>query len=71
MNQTAVRKQTTGVVASMTGYGNGHLEVDLDGQAGVASCEVRTVNSRFVDVQLRLADELRFLEPMLDRKSVV
>ncbi len=65
MKQTAVRKQTTGVVASMTGYGNGHLEVDLGGHAGVASCEVRTVNSRFIDIQLRLADELRFLEPML------
>lgn len=65
MNQTAVRKQTTGVVASMTGYGNGHLEVDVGGQAGVVSCEIRTVNSRFVDVQLRLADELRVLEPML------
>jgi uncharacterized protein (TIGR00255 family) len=65
LNQTAVRKQTTGVVASMTGYGNGSLEVEVGGQAGVASCEVRTVNSRFVDIQLRLADELRALEPML------
>ncbi len=65
MNQTAVRNQTTGVVASMTGYGNGQQEFVAGGHSGLASCEVRTVNSRFVDVQLRLADELRALEPAL------
>ena len=51
MNQTAVRNQTTGVVASMTGYGNGQQEFVAGGHSGLASCEVRTVNSRFVDVQ--------------------
>ena len=65
MNQTAARKKATGVVASMTGYGHGHAEIDSGHLKGVATLEIRTVNSRFVDLQLRLADELRGLEPML------
>ena len=65
MNQTAARNQATGVVTSMTGYGHGHAEIDGGGLRGIATFEVRTVNSRFVDLQLRLADELRALEPAL------
>lgn len=65
MNQTTARNQATGVVASMTGYGHGHAEIDAGGLNGVATLEIRTVNSRFVDLQLRLADELRGLEPLL------
>lgn len=68
MNQTAVRNEATGVVASMTGYGHGQAEIETGGPGGLGgtvTCELRTVNSRFVDVQLRLADELRALEPVL------
>ena len=65
MNQTADRKKATGVVASMTGYGHGHDEIEAGALAGLVTCELRTVNSRFVDCQLRLADELRSLEPFL------
>ena len=65
MNQTADRKKATGVVASMTGYGHGHAEITAGTLAGLVTCELRTVNSRFVDCQLRLADELRSLEPFL------
>ena len=49
----------------MTGYGHGHAEIATGTLAGLVTCELRTVNSRFVDSQLRLADELRSLEPFL------
>lgn len=65
MKQTAERNQATGVVASMTGYGHGHLDIDCPPLVGLVTFEVRTVNSRFVDLQLRLADELRGLETAL------
>ena len=65
MNQTTARNEATGVVTSMTGYGHGQAEIDIGGLRGLVICEVRSVNSRFIDLQLRLADELRALEPAL------
>ena len=52
-------------VYSMTGYANVAPSVDAaTGNAGV-SIELRSVNSRFLDLALRLPDELRALEPAL------
>lgn len=48
-------------VRSMTGYA--HRSVDT--AIGRATVELRSVNSRFTDLQFRLGDELRGLEPML------
>jgi uncharacterized protein (TIGR00255 family) len=44
-------------VQSMTGY--------AAASAGSLNLELRTVNARFLDVQFRIADELRALEPLL------
>ena len=57
----------------MTGYANASATVDSAGQsvsdgaasAVVTSIEVRSVNSRFLDLAFRLPDELRALEPAL------
>ncbi|MDW8470179.1 MAG: YicC/YloC family endoribonuclease [Burkholderiales bacterium] len=45
----------------MTGYAAGAA----DTPRGALALEIRTVNGRFLDLQLRVADELRALEPML------
>lgn len=42
----------------MTAYGR----VEQSGNWGEASCEIRTVNHRYLEVSLRLPEELRFLE---------
>ena len=57
----------------MTGYGNASAraastgEIVSDGAAfaAAASVELRSVNSRFLDIAFRLPDELRALEPAL------
>jgi uncharacterized protein (TIGR00255 family) len=49
------------MIYSMTGYSSGAAE--LDGSS--ITLELRAVNHRYLDVQLRLPDELRMLEPML------
>ena len=46
---------------SMTGY----AQVSRDTHAGQVSVEVRSVNSRFLDLSLRVPDELRMVEPAL------
>ena len=48
-------------IQSMTGY----AAASADSPGGRLSIELRSVNSRFLDLQLRIADELRALEPML------
>ena len=48
-------------VHSMTGYGSATRDHEL----GRLSLELRSVNSRFLDVAFRLPDELRVLEPVL------
>jgi uncharacterized protein (TIGR00255 family) len=49
------------MIQSMTGY----AAASAEGGGGRLSLELRSVNSRFLDVQLRVAEELRALEPML------
>lgn len=57
-------------VYSMTGYANAAADVpqrtdgDVGHKAGV-SVEMRSVNGRFLDLSLRLPDDLRSLEPAL------
>jgi uncharacterized protein YicC (UPF0701 family) len=48
-------------VRSMTGYAHRSEDTPI----GRATVELRSVNSRFTDLQFRLGDELRTLEPML------
>ncbi|MCX7961640.1 MAG: YicC family protein [Burkholderiales bacterium] len=49
------------MIRSMTGYAAGAA----DTPRGALALEIRTVNGRFLDLQLRVADELRALEPLL------
>ncbi|HEY6087446.1 MAG TPA: YicC/YloC family endoribonuclease [Burkholderiaceae bacterium] len=61
-------------VYSMTGYASASAGAARHGESGVAtttgaghvvSAELRSVNGRFLDLSLRLPDELRALEPAL------
>src|SRR5688572_30547473 len=49
------------MIQSMTGY----AAAAADSPRGRLSLELRSVNSRFLDLQFRVAEELRALEPML------
>jgi len=49
------------MVHSMTGY----AVASAESHRGALALELRSVNSRFLDVQLRVADELRSAEPLL------
>src|SRR4051794_10560887 len=49
------------MIQSMTGYATAAVEA----AGGRVSLELRSVNSRFLDVQLRVAEDLRALEPLL------
>ncbi|MDD2701100.1 MAG: YicC family protein [Sideroxydans sp.] len=49
------------MIFSMTGYAVASAELDV----GSLSLELRSVNHRYLDLQLRMPDELRSLEPML------
>jgi len=49
------------MIQSMTGY----AASSADSARGTLALELRSVNSRFLDVQMRVAEELRALEPML------
>jgi uncharacterized protein (TIGR00255 family) len=49
------------MIASMTGYAA--LNVDLP--QGALQLEIKSVNSRFLDIQFRIGEELRSLEPAL------
>jgi uncharacterized protein (TIGR00255 family) len=51
-------------VNSMTGYGSGQASDD----SGSVNVEIRTVNSRYLDLQFRLPDELRLAEMPLREK---
>ena len=48
-------------VLSMTGYAISQGETDL----GLVTVEIRCVNSRFLDLTLRICDELHALEPLV------
>jgi uncharacterized protein (TIGR00255 family) len=49
------------MIQSMTGY----AAASADSPRGRLSLELRSVNARFLDLQFRVADELRALEPLL------
>ena len=49
------------MIQSMTGY----AAASADSPRGTLSLELRSVNARFLDLQFRVAEELRPLEPML------
>ena len=49
------------MIQSMTGY----AAASADTARGALSIELRSVNARFLDLQFRVSDELRALEPML------
>ncbi|HEX6692647.1 MAG TPA: YicC/YloC family endoribonuclease [Burkholderiales bacterium] len=49
------------MIQSMTGY----AAASADSPRGALALELRTVNARFLDLQFRVAEELRTLEPLL------
>jgi uncharacterized protein (TIGR00255 family) len=49
------------MILSMTGY----AAATAESARGTLALELRSVNSRFLDVQMRIAEDLRALEPML------
>ncbi|MDR2196078.1 MAG: YicC family protein [Gallionellaceae bacterium] len=49
------------MISSMTGFATASTELD----AGSLTVELRSVNHRYLDLQLRMPDELRVLEPAL------
>jgi len=49
------------MIQSMTGY----AAASADSPRGALNLELRSVNSRFLDLQFRVAEELRALEPLL------
>ena len=49
------------MIRSMTGYG----AASADSPRGALGIDLRSVNSRFLDLSFRVAEELRSLEPML------
>jgi uncharacterized protein (TIGR00255 family) len=56
------------MIQSMTGYAAASAPLSplgVDGTRGTLSIELRSVNSRFLDLQFRVSDELRALEPLL------
>jgi uncharacterized protein (TIGR00255 family) len=54
------------MIQSMTGY----AAASAESPRGRLSLELRSVNARFLDLQFRIAEELRALEPML-REQIV
>jgi uncharacterized protein (TIGR00255 family) len=54
------------MIQSMTGY----AAASAESPRGRVSLELRTVNARFLDLQFRVAEELRALEPLL-REAIV
>ncbi len=52
------------MTASMTAFGNGKVS----GEFGTVSIELKSVNSRYLDVQFRMPDELRLAELLIREK---
>ena len=46
-------------ISSMTGYANAKVQTDM----GLLSIDIKSVNSRFLDLSFRASEEIRFLEP--------
>src|SRR3954462_9177946 len=53
------------MIHSMTGYAAAQAPLPPNGARGTLAIELRSVNARFLDLQFRIADELRGLEPVL------
>jgi uncharacterized protein (TIGR00255 family) len=53
------------MIHSMTGYAAISAALSADGSRGTLSIELRSVNSRFLDLQFRIGDELRSVKPAL------
>jgi uncharacterized protein (TIGR00255 family) len=53
------------MIHSMTGYASASAALPPDGARGTLAIELRSVNARFLDLQFRIADDLRGLEPVL------
>jgi uncharacterized protein (TIGR00255 family) len=53
------------MIHSMTGYASVSAALPPDGARGTLAIELRSVNARFLDLQFRIADDLRGLEPVL------
>jgi uncharacterized protein (TIGR00255 family) len=53
------------MIHSMTGYASTSAALPPDGARGTLAIELRSVNARFLDLQFRIADDLRGLEPVL------
>ncbi len=53
------------MIRSMTGYARG----ETAGEWGELTWELRTVNHRYLDVSLRLPEELRALEPAIRQRT--
>jgi uncharacterized protein (TIGR00255 family) len=53
------------MIHSMTGYAAAAAPLPPDGARGNLAIELRSVNARFLDLQFRIADELRGVEPAL------
>ena len=64
MNTRKSQDTKKGPVASMTGYAN----VQRVTRAGTLTIELRSVNSRFLDLNFRMPDDLRVTEPLLREK---
>ena len=56
--------KNTATVHSMTGFANAQSTT----RAGTLSMELRSVNSRFLDLNFRMADDLRNVEPLIREK---
>ena len=56
--------KNTATVHSMTGFANAQSTT----RAGTLSMELRSVNSRFLDLNFRMADDLRTIEPLIREK---
>src|SRR4051812_5489848 len=53
------------MIRSMTGYAAAEAPIPPHGARGTLALELRSVNARYLDIQFRIHDDLRALEPLL------
>jgi uncharacterized protein (TIGR00255 family) len=53
------------MIQSMTGFAAAEAPIPPNGARGALALELRSVNARYLDIQFRIHDELRALEPAL------
>ena len=56
---------TSATIYSMTGYAVAAKELAEGGFTGALTVEIRAVNNRYLDIQFRLPEDLRAVEPVL------